>query len=197
MDALSIIGLAGQGAKTIVGGIQGLVGRKQQRDLWKNRPQLGITDGEKANDSLYGQMASLTEAPGERRAIQRMDEAVSGGIYDAQRTANSSLGATQAAVDLNMKKMDAIKDLAGSFSEFKQQQKERLASWNTEKIGLEQERFQVNKMLPWEIKMNEAVDRKTKGFEGMFKGIDSGLGMLGDIAGTKQMMEFYKEFYGK
>ena len=197
LDPLSIIGMAGAGAKAIGGLISGSQGRKQQKNLWKNRPTLGVTAGERANDSLYGQMASATEMPGEKRAIQRMDEAVASGIYDAQRTSNSSLSATQAAVDLNSKKLEAIKDLAGQFSEFKMQAKERLGSWNNQKIGLEQERFQMNQMLPWEIKMNEAVGQKKAGFDMLAGGIDSGLGMVGDLAGTKQMMDVYKELYGK
>lgn len=196
IDPLSIIGLAAQGIKAGWGGISSLTGRSHQKNLWSNRPRLGITAGERDNDNLIRQMASSVELPGQRQYIDQMDEAVASGVYDAQRTASSSLGATQAAVDLNKKKMDAVRDLVGAFSEFKQQQKERLANWNSQKIDLEQQRWQQNEMLPWEIQMNEAVDRKKKGFEMFGKGLDSGLGMLGDLAGTKQMTDLYELLFG-
>jgi hypothetical protein len=197
LDPLSVIGLAASGAKATGGLISGIGGRRKQNELWRNRPTLGVTAGESLNDSLYGQMASATELPGEQRYRDQMGEAVASGIYDAQRTATSSLGATQAAVDLNSKKMDAIRDLAGQFAEYKTQRMSDLAKWNTQKIDLEQQRWDVNQYQPWNIKMNEAIGQKKAGFQAFGQGIDSGLGMLGDLAGTEQIMKVYKELYGK
>lgn len=197
LDPLSIIGIAASGAKAIGGLIGGIGGKRQQDRLWQSRPRLGVTDGERANSALYSQLASATSLPGEQNYLDKMNETVASGIYDAQRTANSSLGATQAAVDLNSRKLSAIQDLAGAFSEFKVRNKERLGQWNTQKIGLEQERFMQNEMLPWEIKMNETISRKKAGMEMLGSGVDSGLGIVGDLAGTKQMMDVYQQLYGK
>lgn len=195
MDPLSIAALVAAGIKGVSGFVQGIGGARKQANLWQSRPQLGVTSGETANDSLYRQMASATELPGQNRAEQRMDEMYASGVYDAQKTSVSSLGATQSAVDLASKKMESIRDLAGMFSEYKDKQQQALAGWNNQKTNLETQRFDVNQMQPWGMKMNEAVSQKQAGFQSFGSGVDSGIGVLGDLAGTESMMEMYKSMY--
>lgn len=189
---MSSLGIFANGAKAISGAIQGSKGRKDQKNLWNNMPLLGVTAGEKANDSIYGQMASTTEFPGQRQAIDRLNETTATGIYDAQRTANSSLGATQAAVDLNTKKMQAVQDLAGMFSEYKTKRMDALAGWNEKKTDLENQRWDINTYRPWGMKMNEAVDSKKKGFQSMWEGIDGTVAGIDDMVGTAKYMEILK-----
>lgn len=196
MDPLSIMGLAASGLKAGFGLLQGIGGRKRQKDLWANRPELSITEGEKSNDSLFRNLAASTELPGQQQYEGKLNEAYAGGVYDAQRTSTSSLGATQSAVDLAGKKMSAIQDLAGQFSEFKFQNQQNLANWNNQKTQLEQQRFQVNEYDPWGAKMNEAVGQKQAGFASFGSGVDSGAGMLNDMAGTNNYMKMYEKLYG-
>lgn len=195
LGALAIASLIGTAAKAVGGGIQGLFGAKKQKDLWANRPLLGVTEGEKANDQLYKQMASSTEMPGQRRFEEKLGETYSQGVYDTQKTATSGIGATQSAVDLASKKMAAVRDLAGQFADYKAQRMDALGRWNNEKTNLEQERFNVNELTPWGIKMNEAVDQKQQGFNAMGQGIDQGMGMLNDLAGTNAYMEIVRSLY--
>ena len=195
MDPISIAALAAQGIKGIAGLIQGIGGARKQRRLWNDRPELGVTEGESANDALYKQMASATEMPGQKRIEEKLGETYATGVSNAQQTANSSLGATQSAVDLAGKKMGAIKDLAGSFAEYKAQRMDALGNWNNQKTNLELQRFDVNKFQPWNAKMNEAVDAKKAGFTSFGNSVDSGLSMLTDLQGTNRYLELLKQLY--
>ena len=196
IPGVSIASIVGSGVKMGVGLYNLIKGRKEQKRLWQSRPKLGVTEGERENESLFNQWASATSMPGEQNYIDKMNEAVAGGVYDAQRTANSSLGATQAAVDLNGKKIQAIQDLAGQFAEFKAKRQSDLASWNNRQSELEMQRWDVNEFQPWNIKMNEAISRKQAGMQAFGQGVDSGMGTLNDLAGTKSMMDVYQMMYG-
>lgn len=196
MNPLSIVSMAASGVKAVGGLIQGISGASRQRNLWNSRPQLGVTAGEKANDSLYTQMASATELPGENRYISKMDEAYSGGVYDAQQSATSSLGATQSAVDLAGKKISAVSDLAGAFAEYKQKAQQNLGQWNNQKSQNEMQRFETNQYNPWMMQYGEAVGQKQAGFANMTGGVDSGLGVLGDVQGTDSMMKILQQMGG-
>jgi len=195
MDPLSIAALAASGVKAVGGLIQGIGGARKQRNLWNTRPQLGVTAGETANDNLYNQMASATEMPGQRQFEDKLGQTYAEGVYDTQKGAISSLGATQGAVDLAGKKMQAVQDLAGQFAEYKAKRMDALGQWNNQKTNLETQRFDVNKMQPWGAKMNEAVSQKQQGFASAMGGLDSGLSTLSDIQGTQKYMDLYKSLY--
>ena len=92
-------------AKGIFGAIQGASGARKQKDLWRNRPVLSMSEGEKANDALYGQLAGQNELPGQQMWEDKLGQTYAEGVSNAQQTATSSLGATQSAVDLAGKKM--------------------------------------------------------------------------------------------
>lgn len=181
--------------KGIFGAIQSIKGRKEQKKLWADRPQLGVTAGETEGTSLYKQMAAATEMPGQRRAEEKLGQAYAEGVSDISKTAISSLGATKGAVDLSGKKMQAIQDLAGQFAEYKSRRQDALGQWNRQRTELETQRFQVNQYEPWGQRMNEAVSRKQAGFGAFGGAIDSTLGFLGDLQGTKQYMEMIKSLY--
>lgn len=133
---------------------------KKEDKLWDSRPSLGITNGEKANDFLFNSSAYNTEMPGQGRYEQKLDEAYASGVSNAQQSAISSLGATQSAVDLAGKKMEAIRDLGGMFAEYKAQRQDALANWNKQKTENEIQRWDYNFNIPWQIKMNEAAAKK-------------------------------------
>ncbi len=192
MDPLTISMLIGGGAnllKGIFGAAQGIGGAQRQKELWQNRPQLGITEGERANDSLYKQMASATEMPGQKQAESKLDRAVAEGVYGAQQGAVSSLGAQQASVDLAAKKIAAVSDLAGQFAEFKAQRQDALGAWNRQKTELEQQRWNVNEYEPWNIKMNEAVAAKQAGMQAFGQGVSGAGAAYSDFAGTNQYLK--------
>ena len=193
MDPISIASLVASGIKGIGGLIQGGIGARKQRNLWEERPMLGVTEGEKANDNLYRQMAASVEMPGQKQFESKLGETYAEGVQSAQQGAISSLGAQQSAVDLAGKKMEAIRDLAGTFAEYKERRKEALGQWNQQSTELEQQRFQVNQYEPWGIKMNEATGQKQAGFGAAGQGIDQGLGMLGNLAGTNAYMKILQE----
>lgn len=195
MDPISMAALVAGGIKGIGGLIQGIGGARKQRDLWNNRPQLGVTAGETANNSLYKQMASATTMPGQQRAEEKLGETYANGVYNAQQSANSSLGATQAAIDLAGKKTSAISDLAGMFAEYKQKAMNNLGQWNNQQSQNEMQRFQVNQFDPWQMKYGEAVGQKQAGFTNAMNGLDSGLSTLSNLKGTNSMMALLKSMY--
>lgn len=200
MDPLSIVSLVGSGmkglgglAQTGIGLIQGIGGRREQKRLWKNRPQLGITEGEKSNDALYNLMAGATELPGQRQYEDKMGQAVAEGIYEGNRTAVSSLMANKNATDLYGKKIQAVQDLGLAFADYKQQRMQDLTKWNEQKTQLEQQRWNVNQYEPWNIKMNEATSRKQSGFATAWQGLDTMGSAVTDFAGTQMYADFLKK----
>jgi hypothetical protein len=180
----AIIGLAGSAAKMIGGGIQASRAKKRQNELWANRPQLGMTEGERQNNALYEKMANATQLPGYNNIMGNLDQSVASGIYDAQKSSISSLGATQAAVDLNSKKMDALRDLAGMFAEYKTGRMDALGRWNSMRADYETQRFDVNQFQPWGMQMNESVAGKKAGVTALGQGLDSGLSLIQNNAGS-------------
>jgi hypothetical protein len=188
MDPLSIIGLVGAGAKALGGLFQGIGGAAKQRKLWGERPQLGVTAGETANNALYSQMASATEMPGQRQALDKIDEGNAEAVYNAQKSGLPGQ-ALNAAVGLADKRNQAVQDLAGQFAEYKAQRMNALGQWNNQRSDNEKERFQVNKYDPWMMQYGQAVGQKQQGFNSFGSGMDTGLGILGDLQGTKKLQE--------
>ena len=190
MDWGSMIGSAagsqggsGGGASTeskvsgIVGSVEGtagliqmLIGLRNKRNLLANRPQLGVTPGEAANTKYYNQAASATEMPGQKQFEEKLGQTYAEGVGNAQRTAISSIGATQSANDLAMKKMQAIQDLAGQFAEFKQQRQDALARWNEQRINLDQQRWQMNTLNPYMMRLGQSTADYQNGFNTMIAG---------------------------
>jgi patatin-like phospholipase/acyl hydrolase len=193
MNPLSIASLVASGAKALFGLGQGIFGAAKANKLWNNRPQLGVTAGEKNNDLLFNRQASATEMPGQKQTEEKLNQAVAEGMYGAQQSAPSSLNATQAAVDLSGKKMQAIQDLSGKWAEMKYQRQQALEAWNQQKIGLEQQRFQTNQYDPFMMQYGQAIGAKQQGANTFTSGIDTGLGILGDLQGTK----FYTDLLAK
>ena len=195
LGALAIANLVAQGGKALFGLGQGIVGASKQKKLWADRPQLGVTAGEKEATNLFKQSASATELPGQRRAEEKLGQTYAEGVSDAQKTATSSLGATKSAVDLAGKKMDAIQSLAGSFAEYKAQRQDALANWDKQRVGLENERFQYNIADPFAMKYGESIGKKQEGFSSALGSVDKGLGYLNDLQGTQQYMDILKSLY--
>ena len=187
--------LVAGGIKGIGGLIQGIGGARKQRDLWNNRPQLGVTAGETANNSLYKQMASATTMPGQQQQEERLGQTYAEGVNNVQQSANSSLNATQGAIDLAGKRMQATQDLAGIFAEYKQKAMNNLGQWNNQQSQNEMQRFQVNQYDPWMMKYGEAVGQKQAGFTNAMNGLDSGLSTLSNLKGTNSMMALLKSMY--
>ena len=187
--------LVAGGIKGIGGLIQGIGGARKQRDLWNNRPQLGVTAGETANNSLYKQMASATTMPGQQQQEERLGQTYAEGVNNVQQSANSSLNATQGAIDLAGKRMQATQDLAGMFAEYKQKAMNNLGQWNNQQSQNEMQRFQVNQFDPWQMKYGEAVGQKQAGFTNAMNGLDSGLSTLSNLKGTNSMMALLKSMY--
>ena len=196
MNPLSIASLVASGAKALFGLGQGIFGASRANKLWNNRPQLGVTAGEKNNDLLFNRQASATEMPGQKQTEEKLNQAVAEGMYGAQQSAPSSLNATQAAVDLSGKKMQAIQDLAGQFAEYKSQRMDALAGWNNQKTALEQQRFQVNQYDPWQMQYGKTVGNTQQGANAFTGGVDTGLGILGDLQGTKSFTDMMSKIYG-
>lgn len=187
--------LLGTAAKAGVGIGQLIKGSRDSKRLWKTMPTLGVTQGEKLNNNLYSQMASATELPGQRQYLEKIDQNNADALYQVQRSANSPYSATQAAMNLAQQKNNAVRDLALNFAQFKQQRMEDLAGWNKERINLDQQRWKTNFYDPWNMKMNEASEMKKAGMSNLFGAVDTGMGMLNDMAGTAQMMEIYKRMF--
>jgi hypothetical protein len=123
--------------------------------------------------------------PGQSQTEAKLNQTVAEGIYGAQQSASGSLNATQSAVDLSGKKMQAIQDLAGQFAEYKAQRQDALGQWNNQKSQNEMQRFQVNQYDPWMMKYGQAVGNTQQGANAFTGGVDTGLGVLGDLQGTK------------
>jgi hypothetical protein len=182
-----IIGSAVAGGAGTVKAFLGLAQRrkasKELESLRSNRPV--YTRPEEINDmmTMYQQQAGISQMPGEENMMSRMDASVASSIGAANRAASSSVGALGAVTNVYGQKMNAIRDLATTFAEYKAQRQRELAGAQQVAAGYSDQEWYQNKSLPWQTRMNELTSDRQVGTDAMWGGIQdivaSGMSLAG------------------
>lgn len=174
-------------AKGIVGGVQAA---RASREL-KNIKAPTYERPEEIGDllSLYQQRANISQIPGQENMESRMDAATASSIGAAERAAPSSVAALGAVTDVYGKKQDAIRDLATTFAQYKAQRQAELGGALQTAAGYSDKEFEMNKWLPYQVKMNELTSQKQAGLSNLFGGLE-GMGSTAlNLMGTQSYMD--------
>lgn len=181
-------------AKGIIGGIQASRASKQLNKLKAptyERP-------EEVGDllSLYQQRANISQLPGQENMESRMDAATASSVGAAERVAPSSVAALGAVTDVYGKKQDAIRDLATTFAQYKAQRQGELGGALQTAAGYSDKEFEMNKWLPYQVKMNELTSQKQAGMANLFGGLE-GMGSSAlNLMGTQSYLDILNQNMG-
>lgn len=170
-----IVGAAVAGGANTVKAVFGLVDRvKAQRkinELNANRP---VYENQSIKDmmALYQQNANISQMPGEQNMVSRMNANVASSIGQSAQYAPSSAAMLGAVTDIYGKKQEAIRDLATTFAQYKAQRQQELGQAYQVAAQDEAQAWNINKFVPWQVKMNEAVSQRQAGMDALWGGLE-------------------------
>jgi hypothetical protein len=146
---------------------------------------------------LYRQRAAATQLPGQEAIESGLGATVAQGVSDVQRSASSSVSALGAITDLYGKKQSAIRDLGIQFAEFKAARQGELAGALGKSADYSDTEWEMNKLRPYEVKMNELTSQKQAGAANLFGGGQE-IGMaFNNLMGTQNYTDILKRLQGE
>ena len=170
-----IVGAAVAGVANTVKGVWGLVQRnKAQSQINRLNESRPVYENQSIKDmmALYQQNANISQLPGEQNMISRMDANTASSISQAAQYAPSSAAMLGAVTDVYGKKQEAIRDLATTFAQYKAQRQQELAGAYQVAAQDEAQAWNINKWVPWQTKMNEAVSQRQAGMDALWGGLE-------------------------
>ena len=170
-----IVGAAVAGVANTVKGVWGLVQRnKAQSQINRLNESRPVYENQSIKDmmALYQQNANISQLPGQQNMESRMNANTASSISQAAQYAPSSAAMLGAITDVYGKKQEAIRDLATTFAQYKAQRQQELAGAYQVAAQDEAQAWNINKFVPWQVKMNEAVSQRQAGMEALWGGIE-------------------------
>jgi len=170
-----IVGAAVAGGASTVKAVFGLVDRvraqKKIDELNANRP---VYENQSIKDmmTMYQNNANISQMPGEQNMISRMNANTASSISQSAQYAPSSAAMLGAVTDIYGKKQDAVRDLATTFAQYKAQRQQELGQAYQVKAQDEAQAWNINKFVPWQVSMNEAVSKRQAGNDALWGGIE-------------------------
>ena len=158
-------------AKAFFGLVQRNKAQSQINRLNANRP---IYENQSIKDmmALYQQNANISQLPGQQNMESRMDANTASAISQAAQYAPSSAAMLGAVTDVYGKKQEAIRDLATTFAQYKAQRQQELEGAYQVAAQDEAQAWNINKWVPWQTKMNEAVSMRQAGMDALWGGME-------------------------
>jgi hypothetical protein len=120
-------------------------------------------------------------------------------VGQAQRSASSSVAALGVVTDLYGRKQQAIRDLGIQFAEYKAARQSELGGALGQAAQYSDREFEMNKWMPYQVRMNELMSQKQAGAANLFGGAE-GMGMaFNNLAGTQSYLDVLKQLnpYGQ
>lgn len=146
---------------------------------------------------LYQERANISQLPGQDAMESRMDANTASSIGAAERVAPSSVAALGAVTDVYGKKQDAIRDLAVTFANYKAQRQGELGGALQTSAEYSDKEFEMNKWLPYQVKMNELTSQKQAGFENLFGGVEGMASTATNLFGTQAYLDAMNKIQNK
>lgn len=168
----------------IFGGVQAAKGNKGFNRAMANRPTYEIPDEYKNILAQY-QQAQAGNMPGYEQTLSQIGQSGARARGAAERGAISSASYGAQVGDLYQKELDAIQGLGIKQEEYKTSMMDRVAQAQGQMGAQKSEQWNINKFMPWQTEMNRFGEQKQAGIQNMFSGLQSGIGNLADLAGTK------------
>jgi hypothetical protein len=178
----------------IIGGIQASRANKQFKRLSANRPQYEIP---KEYESILGmyKTAMAGNAPGYSQSLANMEQAGARARGAAERGAISSVSYGSQVSDIYQKELDAIQNLGVQQEQWKASQMQNVAGAQAAMGEQKAQQWNVNQYVPWQTEMNRLGEQRATGMQNLFQGIQSGLGGITDLIGTKYYTDAMKGLY--
>lgn len=188
------IGAGITGAASLAKGITGAVQSSRAAKGLRNIQAPTYQRPQEANEliDLYRQQAAVSQMPGQEGYESRMGAGVAGSVADIQRTASSSAAALGAITDIHGRKQDAIRDLAVQFAEYKTARQRDLAQGLQQGAQYSDREFEMNKWMPYQVRMNELTSQKQAGAANLWGGIEGMGSAFMNLAGTQSYMDVLK-----
>jgi hypothetical protein len=181
----ALISAGVSGAKAIFGGVQGLSANKKIKEQRANRPVYTRPNEVGQMMDIYRKQAGRSELPGQGLMEEKLGRSTAAGVRQVGKFASSSAGALGAITDIYGKEQDAIRDLGIQFAQYKDAAERQLASGYGQSAQYSDREFEINKMRPWETRMNELQSNKQAGAENFWGGVSGVASTALDFAGTK------------
>jgi hypothetical protein len=181
-------------AKGIFGGIQAARATKELKKLKAPTYERPEEIGDLVK--LYQERANISQLPGQEAMESRMDANTASSIGAAERVAPSSVAALGAVTDIYGKKQDAIRDLAVTFANYKAQRQGELGGALQTAAGYSDKEFEMNKWLPYQVKMNELMSQKQAGIENLFGGAEGIGATANNLMGTQSYLDIINALQG-
>ena len=168
----------------IFGAAQAARGNKGFNRAMANRPTYEIPDEYKNILAQY-QQSQAGNMPGYEQTLSQIGQAGARARGSAERGAISSASYGAQVGNLYQKELDAIQGLGIKQEEYKTSMLDKVAQAQGQMGAQKSEQWNINKFMPWQTEMNRYGEQKQAGIQNMFSGIQSGMGSLADLAGTK------------
>jgi hypothetical protein len=160
-------------AKTIIGGIQAIGGRRDMKKQLANMPK--YTRPEEYNKllSIYQQQAGMGQLPGQEGYEAALSTRTARGSRAAAKYADSPVAAVAATMGLYGQEQQAIRDLGLQFADYKTQAQRNLAG--AYQVGMQEagKEFSYNQWYPSQVKLNMAQQRMNAGQQNLWGGLDT------------------------
>jgi hypothetical protein len=179
-------------AKSVIGGVQAAKGKRELNNLLNNRPQYSIPEAYMKSLGIYQNLAS-GEMPGLKRSEQLVGESTARAMTGAERGAISSTAYGGAVAGAQDKELQAIQNLAQMNAQWSAQQQQNLAGAQNQMGQLEDQKWEQNVNLPWNIKANMASERVGTGQQNLFAGLGDMAGAVQSFVGTKYYTDMLAE----
>jgi len=170
-----IVGAAVAGVANTVKGVFGLVQRnKAQSQINRLNESRPVYENQSIKDmmALYQNNANISQLPGQQNMESRMDANTASAVSQAAQYAPSSAAMLGAITNVYGKKQEAIRDLATTFAQYKAQRQQELGQAYQVAAQDEAQAWNINKWVPWQTKMNEAVSMRQAGMDALWGGIE-------------------------
>ena len=177
--------------KAIIGGVQSIQGQKQMKNLLANRPKYNIPEAYMKSLGIFQRLATA-EMPGMQQQEQLIGETTARAMTGAERGSISSnvyQGAVQSAQD---RELQALQNLAMMGANYKTQAMQNLAGAQTQMGQLQDQAFEYNVNVPWNIKANMAQSKIQAGGENLWGGITDLSQSVSSFVGTKYYVDMLK-----
>jgi hypothetical protein len=177
-----------------MGAIQAARGAKGFNRTMANRPTYEIPEEYKNILAQY-QQAQAGNMPGYEQTLGQIGQLGARTRGAAERGAISSTAYGSQVGDIYQKELDALQNLGVQQAQYKSSMLDKVAGAQAGLGEQKTEQWNINKYVPWQTEMNRYGEMKQAGMQNLFGAIQSGVGNITDLAGTRYYTDVLKGLY--
>lgn len=182
-------------AKGVFGAIQAARGNKLFKQAQANRPDYEIPEEYRRVLGMY-QTAMAGDMPGYSKTLSNIGQSGARARGALERGAISSNAYGAGVSDLYQKELDAIQNLGIQQEQWKASQMANVAQAQGALGQQKSTQWELNEYMPWQTEIQRAGEMRKAGIENMFGALQSGIGGITDLMGTKMYTDALTKMYG-